>query len=153
MRIAGTSWTLPGGKRIKVYGIKNFDKNKQDHKKVKVMLKTGSINLANTQIIPEEGFHPHNLDGKVTIEIWSTDISASKVCTLQVSLSKDRWFNAKENGEDIAATLETGGAGSIFLPVQGEPSRMVEDQYSHWGYRDSELYHSRLTTISWQNCG
>jgi hypothetical protein len=85
------------------------------------MLKTGSINLANTQIIPEEGFHPHNLDGKVTIEIWSTDISASKVCTLQVSLSKDRWFNAKENGEDIAATLETGGAGSIFLPVQVNP--------------------------------
>lgn len=85
------------------------------------MLKTGSINLANTQIIPEEGFHPHNLDGKVTIEIWSTDISASTVCTLQVSLSKERWFNAKENGEDITATLETGGTGAIFLPVQVNP--------------------------------
>lgn len=85
------------------------------------MLKTGSINLANTQIIPEEGFHPHNLDGRVTIEIWSTDINASKVCTLQVSLSKERWFNAKENGEDITATLETGGTGAIFLPVQVNP--------------------------------
>lgn len=85
------------------------------------MYKTGSINLANTLIIPEGGFHPHNLDGKVTVEIWSDDINAAKVCTLQVSLSKVRWFNAKENGTDITATLDAGDTNAVFLPVQVNP--------------------------------
>lgn len=85
------------------------------------MYKTGSINLATTQIIPEGGFHPHNLDGKVTVEIWSDDINAAKVCTLQVSLSKVRWFNAKENGTDITATLDAGDTNAVFLPVQVNP--------------------------------
>lgn len=85
------------------------------------MYKTGSINLANTLIIPEEGFQPHNLDGRFTVELWSDDISAPKVCSLEVSLSKNRWFPAKESGTAITVTLESGDAKAVFLPVQVNP--------------------------------
>ena len=84
----------------------------------------GSIDLAETLIIPEEGFRPCNLDGKATIEMISSDISATKSFAVEMSLSKTNWVAAK----DAAGTAITGNIvkdTAVIIPINLNP-------HLHW---------------------
>lgn len=64
-------------------------------------MKTGSINLATVRYI--RGVVP--LNGLFSIQLKSTDLSASTDFNLQYSNDKTDWCNASEGGVEITSTL------------------------------------------------
>lgn len=73
-------------------------------------MKTGTVDLAESVIIPEEGYFKCN--GKVTsVQLFSADLSEASIAVeLQGSLDGERWDTLQESGSDISETLASGVA-------------------------------------------
>lgn len=72
-------------------------------------MKTGTIDLAVTTYIPDDGiYESNNMDDTATIELHSDDIPAAIAVELQGSLSGQRWDTLQESGTDISLTLTPG---------------------------------------------
>lgn len=73
-------------------------------------MKTGSVDLSESVIIPEEGYFKAN--GKFAdVELFCADLSESSIdVELEGTLSGDHWGVLQESGTDISETLTSGVA-------------------------------------------
>lgn len=68
---------------------------------------TGTINLATSRTLPQEGYHTAN-GNLSSIQMATSGLSGATDFAVEVSLDGTGWDVARDNGTDITGQLTTG---------------------------------------------
>lgn len=83
------------------------------------MGKTGTINLAQVRSLDGS----IESKGRITFELFSSNVSDDTTYNVQISVSGDRFQNAQEGGTDITGTLTQNSA--VVKSFEGNPGDVV----------------------------